>query len=86
MSTFDEMTKEKQRISDALARNEIQREKLAGKLGEPDAAERVLARYNKGRRAKKDGFSQDVNRTDKIGDFSAGTSARAHCGRKARWQ
>jgi hypothetical protein len=48
MSTFDEMTKEKQRISDALARNEIQREKLAGKLGEPDAAERVLARYNKG--------------------------------------
>jgi hypothetical protein len=53
MSTFDEITKEKQRISEALARVEVQREKLASQLGELEAAERVLARYNKGLGPKK---------------------------------
>src|ERR1700730_13831942 len=48
MSTLDEITKEKQRIGAALARVEAQREKLAGQLGELEAAERVLARYSKG--------------------------------------
>ena len=48
MSTLDEITKEKQRIAEALARAEAQREKLTGQLGEPEAAERVLARYSKG--------------------------------------
>jgi len=43
MSTLDEITKEKQRIGDALARVEAQREKLTGQLGELEAAERVLA-------------------------------------------
>src|SRR4051794_35679282 len=48
MSTLDEITKEKQRISDALARVDAQREQLASQLGELEAAERVLARYSKG--------------------------------------
>ena len=53
MSTLDEITKEKQRISEAVARVDMQRDKLAGQLGELEATERVLARYSKGRQAKK---------------------------------
>jgi hypothetical protein len=53
MSTLDEITKEKQRIGEALARVDAQREKLTGQLGELGAAERVLARYNKGTPARK---------------------------------
>lgn len=45
MSTLDEITKEKQRVSEALARVDAQREKLSGQLSELEAAERVLARY-----------------------------------------
>ena len=48
MSTLDEITKEKQRVSEALARVDAQREKLSGQLGELEATERVLARYSKG--------------------------------------
>jgi hypothetical protein len=50
MSTLDEITKEKQRIGEALARADAQREKLTGQLSELGAAERVLARYSKGTR------------------------------------
>jgi hypothetical protein len=50
MSTLDEITKEKQRIGEALARVDAQREKLTGQLSELEAAERVLARYSKGLR------------------------------------
>ena len=53
MSTLDEITKEKQRVSEALARVDAQREKLTGQLGELEATERVLARYTTGTRAKK---------------------------------
>ena len=53
MSTLDEITKEKQRISEALARVDMQRDKLAGQLGELEATERVLARYSKGTPARK---------------------------------
>jgi hypothetical protein len=53
MLTLDEITKEKQRVSDALARVDAQREELTGRLGELEATERVLARYSKGTRAKK---------------------------------
>jgi hypothetical protein len=52
MSTLDEITKEKQRISEALARVDMQREKLASQLGELEATERVLARYSKGTQLK----------------------------------
>jgi hypothetical protein len=48
MSTLDEITKEKQRVSDALARVDAQREKLTNQFGELEAAERVLTRYSKG--------------------------------------
>ena len=48
MSTLDEITKEKQRVTEALARVEAQREKLASQLVELEATERVLARYSKG--------------------------------------
>jgi hypothetical protein len=47
MSTLDEITKEKQRISEALARADAQREKLIGELSELEATERVLTRYSK---------------------------------------
>ena len=53
MSTLDEITNEKQRIAEALARVDAQREKLTDQLGELEAAERVLARYSKGTPAKK---------------------------------
>ena len=48
MLTLDEITNEKQRVGEALARIDAQREKLTGQLGELEAAERVLARYSKG--------------------------------------
>jgi hypothetical protein len=53
MSTLDEISKEKQRVSAALARLDAEREKLTGQLGELEATERVLARYRKGTQAKK---------------------------------
>jgi len=53
MATLDEITKEKQRVAEALARVDAQRERLAAQLGELDAAERVLARYTKAPRATK---------------------------------
>jgi hypothetical protein len=43
MSTLDEITKAKQRISEALARVDAQREKLTGQLGELEAT-RACAR------------------------------------------
>jgi hypothetical protein len=53
MSALDEITKEKHRVSEALARVDAQRERLTGQLGELEAAERVLARYSKSTPANK---------------------------------
>jgi hypothetical protein len=53
MSTLDEIINEKQRVGEALARVDAQREKLTGQLSELEATERVLARYSKGTRAKR---------------------------------
>jgi hypothetical protein len=53
MSILDEITTEKQRVTEALARVEAQREKLASQLVELEATERVLARYSKGSGARK---------------------------------
>ena len=53
MAALDEITKEKERISEALARVDAQREKLSGQLNELEATERVLARYSKGTQAKR---------------------------------
>jgi hypothetical protein len=48
MSTLEAIAEEKQRVSEALGRVDVQREKLTGQLEELQAAERVLARYSKG--------------------------------------
>ena len=53
MSTLDEITKEKQRLGEKLARVDAQREKLTGQLSELEATERVLTRYNKGTQVKR---------------------------------
>ena len=58
MSTLDEITKEKQRLSEALARIDAQRETLSSQLSELEATERVLARYNQGPRARRTASSQ----------------------------
>jgi hypothetical protein len=52
MSALNEITREKQRISDALARVDAQREKLSG-LRELEATARVLARYSEGTQTRK---------------------------------
>jgi len=48
MPPLDEITKEKERIGEALARVDAQRDKLTSQLSELEATERVLARYSKG--------------------------------------
>ena len=53
MSTLDEITKEKQRVGEALARVDAQREQLVSELRELEATERVLARYTKGPQGRK---------------------------------
>jgi hypothetical protein len=53
MSTLDEIIKEKQRVSEALARVDAQRDKLTSQLSELEATERVLARYSKGTQPRK---------------------------------
>jgi hypothetical protein len=53
MSTLDEITKEKQRVGEALARVDAQHEQLVSQLRELEATERVLARYTKGPQGRK---------------------------------
>ena len=53
MSTLDEITKEKQRVSEALARVDVQLQKLTSQLSELEATERVLGRYGKGTQARR---------------------------------
>ena len=73
MSTLDEITKEKQRISEALARVDMQREKLASQLGELEATERVLGRYSKGTQLKQTASAP-----------ATATKAAAHARRRGR--
>ena len=53
MATLDEITKEKQRLGEALTRVDAQREKLVSQLSELETVERVLARYSKGTQPRK---------------------------------
>jgi hypothetical protein len=53
MLSKDVITKEKQRVSEALARIDTQRARLADQLAELETAERVIARHGKGARPKK---------------------------------
>jgi len=73
MATLDEITKEKQRVRDALARVDAQRQKLAGQLGELEATERVLARYRKGTGPRKTALARTRSTTTK-----ATAPARSH--------
>jgi hypothetical protein len=75
MSTLDEITKEKQRVSEALARVDAQREKLTSQLSELEATERVLARYSKGTRA---GRAASDETTATKGAAPARTGGRPH--------
>ena len=82
MATLDEISKEKQRVGEALARVDAQREKLACQLGELEATERVLALQQR-RAGKKDGLSQDAHHANKCSCSSAIRWASAYYGRKA---
>ena len=53
MATLDEITKEKQRLGEALTRVDAQREKLVSQLSELETVERVIARYSKGTQPRK---------------------------------
>ena len=75
MSTLDEITKEKQRVSEALARVDAQREKLTSQLSELEATERVLARYSKSTRA---GRAASAKTTATKGAAPARSGARPH--------
>jgi hypothetical protein len=81
MSTLDEITREKQRISEALPRVDAQREKLASQLGELEATERVLAPYSKGAPARRTGSAKTTT-TAKGGRSSPVASPTAQHGRK----
>jgi hypothetical protein len=85
MSTLDEITKEKQRISEALARVEMQRENLASQLGELEATERARS-LQQGHAGKKDGLSQNADYGNEGGRSSARTRAPAHDNCKSRWR
>ena len=76
MSTLDEITNEKQRVSEALTRVDAQREKLASQLNELEATERVLARYSKGAPARRTASTKAPTR--------AKTTAPAQSGRRPR--
>ena len=65
MAVLDEITKEKQRLSEALARVEAQRQKLAGQLGELEVTERVLARSGKGTGPRKTASARTPSTTTK---------------------
>jgi hypothetical protein len=66
MSTLDEITKEKQRISEALARVDVQHEKLTSELSELKATERVLTRYGKGTHARRTPAANPPDRPDQM--------------------
>ena len=76
MSTLDEITKEKQRVGEALARIDAQREQLSSQLSELEATERVLARYSKGTRAGRPAAARSATTTK--------AAAPARSGRRAR--
>src|SRR5437588_1901878 len=83
MSTLDEITKEKQRIGEALARVDTQREKLTGQLGELEAAERVLARYSKGTPARKTASAKTPTTATNAGAATRPRGPRTQAGEPA---
>jgi hypothetical protein len=76
MSTLDEISKEKQRVSEALARVDAQREKLTGLLSELEATERVLARYSKGTQARRTASAKTPTIATKAADAARSRGRR----------
>jgi hypothetical protein len=83
MSTLDEITKDKQRVSEALARIDAQREKLTGQLGELDAAERVLARYSKGTGPRKRASANTTSPTKAAAPAGSRERTQTRAGKRA---
>ena len=68
MSTLDEITMEKRRVSEALARVDAQREKLTSELSELEATERVLTRFSKGSYARRTPAAKTPTMATKVAD------------------
>jgi hypothetical protein len=77
MATLDEITKEKQRLGEALARADAQRERLTSQLNELEAAERVLARYGTDTQAAKTASSRTPITATKAAAPARGRGPRA---------
>jgi hypothetical protein len=68
MSTLDEITQEKQRVSETLTRVDAQREKLTSELSELEATERVLTRFSKGSHARRTPAAKTPTMATKVAD------------------
>jgi hypothetical protein len=77
MATLDEITKEKQRLGEALARADAQRERLTSQLNELEAAERVFARYGTDTQAAKTASSRTPTTATKAAAPARGRGPRA---------
>jgi hypothetical protein len=77
MSTLDEVNKEKQRVSEALARVDAQREKLTSELSELEATERVLTRYSKGTQSRRTPSARTPTMDTKAADAARERGRRA---------
>jgi hypothetical protein len=76
MSMLDELTAQRQRLTERLARMDAERTKLADQLAELDAAERVLARLNP-TKAKAPRRGRRARTTNGNGSATAAPSRRA---------
>jgi cell wall-associated NlpC family hydrolase len=83
MTTSDEITKEKQRLSEALARVDAQHEKLISQLSELEAAERVLARYTVGTQTRKAAPARTTTTATKVATTARGRRRRTTTARPA---
>ena len=83
MTTSDEITKEKQRLSEALARVDAQHEKLISQLSELEAAERVLARYTIGTQTRKAAPARTTTTATKVATTARGRERRTTTARPA---
>ena len=81
---YDEITGEKQRVSEAVARLDAQHEKLTAFFSELEATERVLARYSKGTQARKTASARTRTTTTKAAP-APGACAADH-NRKTGWR
>lgn len=86
MSTLDAITKENQRVSEALARIDAQRERQVSKLRELESTERVLTRYIKCPQGRKTSSVKNANQGNDRARSSAATRAPAHHDRNTGWR